>query len=486
MFAIFFVGATEFPAKKLFEWVTIRKQLLLFRIRCLLTHNLMIVIQPQSGPQEDALKSQSKIVLLGGAKGGGKSYALRLAPCYHLDKLGYHAVIFRRSLPQCKKPGGLWDKSFEIYPHLGGQERISELKWVFPSGATIMFGHLQQPTSWLDWQGTETAFYGFDQLEEFTQNHFLKILGSMRTTSNASTQIMATMNPDASSWVRSLVSPWIASDGYIHPQKNGKTFYFTVEHDGFVWVDASWRDMNAQPPISISYFSADIWDNPALLQSDPGYLSNLMSQSFLDRERFLGIKGRGGNWNIKAVAGTIFKSQWFHYVSSFVPIAGDRMIRFWDFAATVTSSSDYTVGCLIAKRQDRFFVIDVTRYRLPPAEVNKLVVDVARADGQSVGVRWQLDPGSAGVRDSALMQNLLSGLDARPATEMRDKVSRALPLSAAFESGAIAIVQSAWNQNFITELENFPDGSHDDQVDASTGAYNCLSTFSTSSGNYRF
>lgn len=363
---------------------------------------------------------------------------------------------------------------------------MSELKWVFSSGATVMFGHLQQPTSWLDWQGTETAFYGFDQLEEFTQNHFLKILGCMRTTSGVPTQLMATMNPDASSWVRQLVSPWLSEDGYVDLEKNGKTFYFTVEEEKFIWVSADWRDANGQPPISIVYLSADIWDNPALLESDPSYLSNLMTQSYLDRERFLGVRGRGGNWNIKAVAGIIFKSQWFNYTSSFQVTLGDRLIRFWDFAASTTTAGDFTVGLLMCRRSDKFFVVDVKRYRLPPAEVNKLVVEAARVDGVGVGIRWQLDPGSAGTRDSALLQNLLAGFDARPVTEMRDKVSRALPLSAAFESGAIAIVQAVWNQVFTGELENFPDGKHDDQVDGLSGAYNCLTATVTNAGRYSF
>lgn len=446
---------------------------------------MMISIKPQAGPQEKALQSTAKVVLLGGAKGGGKSYALRLAPCYHIDKPGYHAVIFRRSLPQCKKPGGQWDKSYEIYPHLGAYERVSELKWIFPSGATVMFGHLQAPTSWLDWQGTETAFYGFDQLEEFTQNHFLKILGCMRTTSGAPTQLMATMNPDAGSWVRELVSPWLADDGYVDPQKNGETFHFTVEEQKFVWVDGSWRDANEQPPISIVYLSADIWDNPALLETDPAYLSNLMTQSYIDRERFLGVRGRGGNWNIKAEAGTIFKNQWFHFTDNFQQMLGDKLVRFWDFAASTGTAGDFTVGLLMCRRGDRFFIVDVKRYRLPPAEVNKLVVDTARIDGQSVSVRWQLDPGAAGTRDSALLQALLAGFDARPTTEMRDKVSRALPLSAAMESGVVAIVNGGWTRTFTVELENFPDGEHDDQVDGASGAYNCLVGLPTSVGAYK-
>jgi predicted phage terminase large subunit-like protein len=363
---------------------------------------------------------------------------------------------------------------------LGAYERVSELKWIFPSGATVMFGHLQAPTSWLDWQGTETAFYGFDQLEEFTQNQFLKILGCMRTTSGAATQLMATMNPDASSWVRKLVDPWIAADGYVDPECDRKIKYFTVEDEIIVWVDADWRDANNQPAISCQYISADIWDNPALLQSDPTYLSSLMTQSFIDRERFLGQRGRGGNWNVKAEAGKVFSSDWFLKVSNFQVQPGDTLVRFWDFASTTatTRAGDYTVDCLMCKRKtntgDRFFVVDVGRRRLPVAKVNELIRQIAVADGNRVSIRWQQDPGSAGVRDSANLQNILSGFDACGIPDLRDKVSRALPASAAVESGSLQFVLAGWNQFVFTELEQFPDAQYDDVVDTISGAYNTL------------
>jgi predicted phage terminase large subunit-like protein len=442
-------------------------------------------IRPQP-VQEAALRSRAKIVLFGGSKGGGKSFALRLAPLYYIDRHGYHAVIFRRTLPQCKKPGGLWDKSFEVYPYLGAYPRVSELKWIFPSGATIQFSHLQQPNSWQDWQGTETALYGFDQLEEFNQDHFLKILGCLRTTCGAPTQILATMNPDGSSWVRSLVAPWIGFDGYVDLDENKSLKYFTVEENQIIWVSSDWRDGNNQPPISIQYISADIWDNPILLESDPSYLSNLMSQSLIDRERFLGQKGRGGNWNIKAEAGVIFRAEWFQRCALIRFQAGDRAVRFWDFAATQKTSGDYTVGLLLIFRGDRFYVSDVVRVRLPPASTNDIVLNTARGDGSAVSVAWQQDPGAAGVRDSANLQRILVGFDARAIPDLRDKVSRAFPVSSGVESGAIAFCTAAWNQALFSEMERFPDGEHDDQVDALSGAFNFLATPVSTLRSYRY
>ena len=85
------------------------------------------------------------------------------------------------------------------------------LKWLFPASSTVTFSHLADDKDWLDWQGTETAMYGFDQLEEFTQEQFLKILGCMRTMSGVLTQIWATMNPAASDFATQPVSLMTAS-----------------------------------------------------------------------------------------------------------------------------------------------------------------------------------------------------------------------------------------------------------------------------------
>lgn len=101
-------------------------------------------------------------------------------------------------------------------------------------------------------------------------------------------------------------------------------------------------------------------------------------------------------------------------------------------------------------------------------------------------VRWQIEPGASGVRDSANLQTLLAGFDARGVTELRDKVSRAMPLSSGFESGTIQFCYGEWNQVFINELVNFPDGEHDDIVDAATGAYNCLTGRVSAVGDFRF
>jgi predicted phage terminase large subunit-like protein len=51
---------------------------------------------------------------------------------------------------------------------------------------------------------------------------------------------------------------------------------------------------------------------------------------------------------------------------------------------------------------------------------------------------------------------------------------RAMPFAAQCEAGNVRLVLGQWNREYIDELCAFPNGSHDDQVDASSGAFNKL------------
>lgn len=56
----------------------------------------------------------------------------------------------------------------------------------------------------------------------------------------------------------------------------------------------------------------------------------------------------------------------------------------------------------------------------------------------------------------------------------KNKETRARPVSAQAEAGNIKLVREAWNEAFLRELENFPEGALDDQVDGLSGAFKVL------------
>jgi hypothetical protein len=100
-------------------------------------------LRPQAGPQTVFLSSRADIAVFGGAAGGGKSFSLLLEPLFHVGNGQFRAVTFRRTVPQLRAPGGLWDASRDIYTRLGATAREQGHEWIFPSGAVVRFSGME-------------------------------------------------------------------------------------------------------------------------------------------------------------------------------------------------------------------------------------------------------------------------------------------------------------------------------------------------------
>ncbi|RFF46187.1 terminase [Xanthomonas campestris] len=181
--------------------------------------------------------------------------------------------------------------------------------------------------------------------------------------------------------------------------------------------------------------------------------------------------------------GGMFKRAWFDVVDA-AP-AGARKVRRWDFAATdpkeqaKKSDPDYTVGLLLSEHRGVYYVEHITRDQVSPAGVERMLKATAEQDGKGIKVRIPQDPGAAGKSNAAHQIKLLAGWDVRAALESGSKVVRADPVSAQAEAGNIKLVRAAWNEAFLEEVSVFPNGAHDDQVDALSGAFAELVTGST-------
>lgn len=435
----------------------------------------MQVIRPNPGAQEQFLQSTADFVIYGGGRGGGKTWALLLEVVRYHHIPGFTAVIFRKTYPQIEASGGLWEKSTEIFPHIGGKANRSNFKWTFPSGATCRFRHLSDDKDLLNVQGAEICYIGLDELTHFSWKMVNTLFAANRSTCGVEPFIRGTCNPDPNSWVAEAIAPWLREDGFPDQQVSGKLKTFKIENNQIRYVEpGEEKEEEEEGLMSLTFIPALVHDNPRLLEKDPRYIQRLKSMQLVERERFL-----MGNWKIKAEAGTIFQRQWFELDREKWAVEfGDRLVRYWDLAATTHQNAkrgDWTVGLLIhfRKRHDDFVVKDVVRRRLPPAQTNQLIQETAAADGKLVQVRWQQDPGAAGVRDSVNLQAMLKGYDARGIPEIRDKVSRALPVSYMAEQGKIKLTIAPWNREFLSECEQFPEGKHDDMVDSLSGAFNC-------------
>lgn len=432
-------------------------------------------IKPQSGPQTEFLSSPADIVIFGGSAGGGKTYGLLLEPLRHIDKAGFNAVIFRRTSVQVRSAGGLWDTSETIYPHIGGIPKQSVLQWGFKNKTSVKFAHLEYDKTVLDWQGSQIALICFDELTHFSEKQFFYMLSRNRSTCGVKPYIRATTNPDADSWVSKLISWWIDEDGFPIPNRSGVIRWFIRINDELVWADSA-KELTDQHPASIpkslTFIPAKLSDNVILEDKDPGYRANLMALGRVERERLL-----EGNWKVRPSAGMYFRREWFEIVNN---APSDNAVRNWDLAATEPTTTrpdpDWTTGVKLVNMGDMLCVADVRHVQRKPAGVQNLIMHTASVDGKDTKITMEQEPGSSGKITIDYYARLLKGYNFKGIPSTKSKELRAGPVSAAAENGLIKVVRADWNDAFFDELEAFPEGAHDDIVDALSGAHNVITT----------
>lgn len=145
-------------------------------------------------------------------------------------------------------------------------------------------------------------------------------------------------------------------------------------------------------------------------------------------------------------------------------------VRAWDLAGS-PGRGDWTVGVLIGRRANRRAVIlDVVRGRWSAAEVEVTVLQTADLDGPGVKVRLELPKGDAHVTDLHYGK-LLPHRDYRGVAVMGNKQARAELMSSAQKRGLIDVLNRHWTEGLLSEMEAFPRGRHDDQVDAAAHGF---------------
>ena len=175
--------------------------------------------------------------------------------------------------------------------------------------------------------------------------------------------------------------------------------------------------------------------------------------------------------------GSLFQETWFEVV----PHPGGRFkkeVRFWDTAATDPKTGedpDYTVGVRMGLHPNGlYYVLDVVRFRKSPGEFERLLKKTCDADGR-ISFRMAQEPGSQGkLYIRQLANSIFKGKRFRGHRETGSKMLRAEVVADAWERGDIKMVRGAWNREYVREHLRFPRGTHDDQVDATSGAYEVL------------
>ena len=193
-----------------------------------------------------------------------------------------------------------------------------------------------------------------------------------------------------------------------------------------------------------------------------------------------------GNWKIKAAAGLYFKRSQLGDILNNVPIDVIQWVRCWDLAATEKDEGGdpaYTAGVLMGKRANgRYVVADVVNKQMSASDVRQTIKHTAQMDMaryKRVRVRLPQDPGQAGKEQAQSYIKFLAGFDVTTVAESGSKEARAEPMAAQWQVGNFDIVYGDWNEEYLLQLENFPDGKFKDMVDASANAFAEIETKNT-------
>lgn len=413
----------------------------------ILTPRLTKYIPYDPTPKQRAflLMNDTKEILYGGAAGGGKSVAQLMAALQYVDIPGYSAILFRKTYADLSLPGALIDMSKQwLMPFVESKEvkwSEKEKQYVFPSGATLNFGYLENSNDCYRYQGAEFQYIGMDEVTHIDPANYRYLFSRLRKpkTLHVPLRFRATANPGG-------------QFGEYYYQR----FFVEGKDAGRIFIGAG------------------IDDNPYL--DAEAYKESLAELDPIERERLL-----NGNWEIKA-NGDMFNRHWFNIVpASDIPPAAKR-VRFWDMASTDPSKRkgknkrepDWSVGFKLAHYQGMYWIEDIIRVQKTPHDLEQIIGETAKLDGYGVAIRMEKEPGSSGeITIDHYSRNVLRGYDFVGLASTGSKVERARTASAASQAGRVFISQRCRNMlPFLDEADLFPYGLHDDTIDGFSGAFN--------------
>ena len=142
-----------------------------------------------------------------------------------------------------------------------------------------------------------------------------------------------------------------------------------------------------------------------------------------------------------------------------------ELMRAWDLAITDKQKSDFTAGCLAGydKKTGNFYIAHIAKKKQNWFGIKSTIIQYAEQEGNRIGVE-----AVSGFRSAyeEIRQALHGKTQVRYSVPRENKMIRANGWISRIDSGKVFLAKGLWNAEFIDELSVFPDGRHDDQVDA--------------------
>lgn len=213
--------------------------------------------------QEQFFYAKQRFVAYGGARGGGKSWAVRKkAVLLAMNYNGIRILLLRRTFPELQE-----NHISKLQEELNGIARYTDKKklFAFPNGSTIKLGYCDNENDVLQYQGQEYDIIFIDEATQFTDYQFQTLTACLRGANDFPKRMYLTCNP-----------------GGV----------------GHIWVKRLFVEkkyLNNENPNDYLFIPATVFDNAVLMEKDPDYVKMLDN---LDEP--LRMAWRDGNWDMLA------------------------------------------------------------------------------------------------------------------------------------------------------------------------------------------
>lgn len=223
-------------------------------------------LQPK---QIEFSESKAKFRLYGGAKGGGKSYAMRsecLKQCLAAPNI--RGLALRRTFPEIEQ-NMLVPMSSEL-PKEVYTPNIGKAFFKFNNGSTLKFSHCRNFQDVMRYAGIEYDFICIEELTHWMEREFKILMNCLRTSREG-----------------------IMPNGFFSTNPGGV---------GHAWVRRLFVDrkfQHGEKPENYDFISAKVYDNAALMKAQPEYEEDLQNLPDALRRAYL-----DGDWDV-------FEGQYF-------------------------------------------------------------------------------------------------------------------------------------------------------------------------------
>ena len=218
-------------------------------------------IDPPSEKQKMFLRASTKHIGYGGARGGGKSWAVRVkAELLSVSHDGIKILIVRRTFPELVN-----NHINPLREELHGIARYNKTEKVFtfPNGSTIKFGYCNNDADLDQYQGAEYDIIFLDEATQLQEMWIKKITACVRGVNDFPKRIYYTCNP--------------GGQGHQYIKR--------------IFIDRRYEE--GEDPNDYSFIQALVKDNHALMKSQPDYIKQLEALPPKLRDAWL-----HGRWDI--------------------------------------------------------------------------------------------------------------------------------------------------------------------------------------------